>query len=201
MGTLDIVLTGVLFLFFVIGFVKGLVRTIIHLLAMVLTVYMVFNSGHLVRQELMKYFSFNPTISTVLAYIVMILVIMLMAKFITLIMSKLVEILQLKFLNRLLGGLFGVLNGVFFIIIFLVLIEFLPVQEEFYRATKDSYIINYVKNIKNNINLDIPDFTKPNIPDFTKPKNISEEIINHINNSAQDSKKTIEDLIKKSLEK
>lgn len=193
MGTLDIVLTGVLFLFFVIGFVKGLVRTIIHLLAMVLTVYMVFNSGHLVRQELMKYFSFNPTISTVLAYIVMILVIMLMAKFITLIMSKLVEILQLKFLNRLLGGLFGVLNGVFFIIIFLVLIEFLPVQEEFYRATKDSYIINYVKNIKNNINLDIPD--------FTKPKNISEEIINHINNSAQDSKKTIEDLIKKSLEK
>ena len=197
MSTLDIVLAGVLFLFFIIGFVKGIIRTIVHLAALILTVYMILNSGQFVKYELMNYFSLNPTVSTILAYFVMILIIILIAKFVNMILDKLVEIFQLKFINRLLGGLFGIFNGALLIAIFLVFLEFLPVQEEFYQITKDSYIINYVKNAKDSINLDVKKSEKAK----TKLETKSEKIMKQVSEKAKEHREKVEEFIEEHLEK
>jgi len=193
MSTIDIVLAVILFAFFVLGFMKGLIKTVVQLLALVLTLYLMSTSGHLVKTELISRFSLDPTLATVLAYVVMALVIFIMAKLVILVLNNLVDALQLKAVNRILGGLFGILNACFIFALILVLIEFLPIQEKFYHATKNSNIVSYVRNAKNAI--------KADLPDAIIPEKFSEELKDKISGKMYENKDKVEDFIEDQIKK
>ena len=193
MSTIDIVLAVILFAFFVLGFMKGLIKTVVQLLALVLTLYLMSTSGHPVKTELISRFSLDPTLATVLAYVVMALVIFIMAKLVILVLNNLVDALQLKAVNRILGGLFGILNACFIFALILVLIEFLPIQEKFYHATKNSNIVSYVRNAKNAI--------KADLPDAIIPEKFSEELKDKISGKMYENKDKVEDFIEDQIKK
>ncbi|MFO7895491.1 MAG: CvpA family protein [Candidatus Cloacimonadales bacterium] len=160
MSIIDIVLSVVIVVFFSLGFAKGLIKSVVQLLGLIATIYLITTSGHLVQSELINRFGLQPALATIAAYIVIALIIFIMVKLMSWLLESLVGLLQLKFFNRLLGGLFGILYSFFIVALLLVLIEFLPVADTFYEATADSKIINYVRNSKDNIKLEIPDFHK-----------------------------------------
>src|SRR6056297_2829207 len=107
MSVIDIVLSVMIVIFFSLGFSKGLIRSVIQLLGLIATVYLITTSGHFVKAELVSRFDLQPVLATIAAYLVIALIIFLMAKLIGWLLESLDGLLQLKFFNRLLGGVFG----------------------------------------------------------------------------------------------
>lgn len=112
MNTIDIIL--LIFLGF--GLIRGLIRGIIvelaTFLAIILGIYGAIYFSFYVSEELKQYISLNPATMKAFSFgitlIVIMISVMLLAKWLT----KVVKSVSLGFLNRLLGGIFGLLKQV-----------------------------------------------------------------------------------------
>ena len=145
MNLIDVIFGIFLLVFFVIGFKKGFISSVVYLLGLIIAVFLSGKIGYDVRIALMEKFTISETIAMIIAYILIFLVIMLIAKIVIIILNKIVTFLNLKFLDRILGGLFGILNGILILAILLIILDISPISKIVAKGTENSKISSFVR--------------------------------------------------------
>lgn len=144
MNFLDIILICIVTLFLIRGFLRGLVQEVLSLIAIVLAVILASNYQHLVVPHLTLYITSEMTVS-VLSYVVIffgtLMVFWLIAKFI----KSILDISLLGWIDRLAGGVFGLVEGVLIGLICLMFLQtFMPKSDfvqESYLAPRSQHMV------------------------------------------------------------
>lgn len=145
MNLVDVILGIFILAFLINGIIKGFISSVVHLLGLIIAVFLIGKIGYDVRIALMEKFTIGETIATIIAYILIFLVIMLIAKIVIMILHKIVTFLNLKFLDRILGGLFGILNGILILAILLIILDISPISKIVAQGTENSKISSFVR--------------------------------------------------------
>ncbi|MBN1948483.1 MAG: CvpA family protein [Candidatus Cloacimonetes bacterium] len=140
MHILDVIFGILLVLLILNGIRRGFVASFIQLIGLGLVVVAITRLGPWVRSLVSERFGLGEILASIVAYILIFLIIMLMVKLIIFFIHRIVDFLRLKWLNRLLGAFFGLLNGIIIICILIVLMKVSPFASESYEFTRGSYI-------------------------------------------------------------
>ena len=152
---LDITLMAILIITFNLGIVKGLIRQIIGIVAVIIGLILaVFNYPY-VSQFYMRLIS-NQTVSNLLGFFTVFIAVLCLGWLIAYLLSKLAKG-PLKFLNHVLGGVLGFLKGILIsgVVVFALLI--FPVDKT---ALKESQLSPYCLKITKAIYYLIPESLK-----------------------------------------
>ncbi len=151
MHILDIILGVFLILFLINGIRKGFITGFIHLVGLILAVVIIGSTGNLVKTGLINQFHLSETLALILAYILIFLIIMIIAKITILIVHRVVQFLNLMWLNRLLGAVLGVFNGLLIIALLILGLNLLPFHEQIRGFTDKSSIAYNVRKVVENL--------------------------------------------------
>ena len=136
MNFLDILLIGIVAIFFIRGIFRGLVKEVLSLTAVVLGVFLASRYQHLLVPHLELYIKSEMTVDA-LAYVSVflgtVIIFWLLAKFI----RSVLDISLLGWVDRTAGGVFGLIEGV---LIGLILLTFVQAFAPESRWFKESYI-------------------------------------------------------------
>ena len=144
------------------GFSKGLILELTTFIGMILGVIAAFYFWKDLSDLLSAYFSFGPIALKFISYSIIFLAVMLIAWIIGKIITKIVDLVLLGWLNKLLGAVFGLLKGVIVAALLLMIIVFFDKNEKvithqakeksmFYQALSaiiPDYILYYQKEDK-----------------------------------------------------
>lgn len=157
---LDIVLVAVLLITFILGIVKGLIRQIIGIAAVVIGLILAVYNYSYVSQFYIRLVS-HQTVSNLLGFFTVFIAVLCVGWFIAYLLSKLAKG-PLKFFNHALGGGLGLLKGILIsgVIVFALLI--FPVDKS---GLKESQLSPYCLKITKAIYYLIPENLKQ---DFRK---------------------------------
>ena len=133
MNTLDIILSIFLLLGMVRGFFKGFFVELAGLIALIVGIYGAIHFSHRMHEFLLLFITWNEQYLSILAFALTFILIVVIISIIGKILTRMAGMLALGLVNRLLGGLFGLLKMAFLASIFLMFLnrsEALKIEEE-----------------------------------------------------------------------
>ncbi len=161
---LDIILSLFLVFFLFVGYKKGFISSIISLVGLSAIVILIGRFAPLAKEGLIGRFALSPISATVLSYVLIVVLIMLIAKIIKIILHKIIIFLEMNWLDKLLGSVFGLMNGVLILMLIVITIDILPISDNIWEHTKNSKLTNSIRiltqDVENNLLNKIP---QPNI--------------------------------------
>ena len=107
MNFIDIIISIFVLLFAYKGLKRGIIKELISLLSLILGIYIAINFSFLLEDYLSKNLSKYEEFVSIISFIVVFLIVFLFLKTAGFVIKKLVKTLQLGFLDKLLGLLFG----------------------------------------------------------------------------------------------
>ena len=110
MAILDIVLLLCFIPAVVKGLSKGLINELISLVSILLGAWLAFKFSGVVSTWLSQYLQLDPKVVNVIAFAIIVILVILLLYFIGQLLTKVVKITTLGWLNRLLGMVFGILK-------------------------------------------------------------------------------------------
>ncbi len=144
MHIIDIILGIFLLIFIIKGIRNGLIQSVVGLIGLILTILAITKFGTFVKLTLIENFGLNEILSLIIAYILIVILVYLITRIIIKILHLVIGMLHLGWLNRLLGMVFGLLNGALIIAIMLALINLAPKSETINNFISPSKIVRYV---------------------------------------------------------
>lgn len=157
---LDIIFLLILLFSIIFGLFRGFVKEILSLIFLILSIVLgiVFYSD---GGRLLHGFFKNRQLSNIAGFIVVFTVVMISGYIITYFIKKILVIGPLKSIDRILGGIFGIVRGVLISIVLLFAIVYLPVKKNSIINSKLSpYLYNMVKIVKGYLPDNINSFLK-----------------------------------------
>ncbi len=117
----DLILLSLLFIFSITGFRKGIVIEIASLLSFFAGIIGGIKFSPFVSDIINSFFSWNPTVTKIIAFIIVFIVCVRITTLAAKIITKALKLAFLGLINRILGALFGLLKGaiIFGFLIFL----------------------------------------------------------------------------------
>jgi len=112
------------------GFSKGLIIELATLIGMIVGILAAWYFSADLTAWLKDYFSFGPTVTRMISYALIFLAVMLVFWIIGKIITKVVDLVMLGWLNKLLGAVFGLLKGVIVAALLLMIIVFFDKNEK-----------------------------------------------------------------------
>ena len=150
MNVLDIIIICLLVIFFIRGLFRGLVQEVLSLAAVVLAVYLASSFRHLLVPHLQRYIETQMIVNGLaygLIFVGTLIVFWLLAK----LLKSILDISMLGWIDRTMGGLFGLLEGVLISLILLMFIQsFAPNSawlKESYLAPRSQHLIRMVGDL------------------------------------------------------
>ena len=126
MGVIDWIILAVLLIFTFFGWRKGLLANVVQLCGYILTFFLVSHYYPLVQRSLILKYHFAKWLATIVSVILIVALIVVIARLVIYILEKFLHALKLTSLNRGLGAVLGVVNGILVVIILMVVLDFLP---------------------------------------------------------------------------
>lgn len=126
MGGIDWIIIIFLLVFIVIGIRRGLAGALIQLAGFILSFFLVGHYYPLLANQLMLKYGIMKFWATIFAVIMILVLLAVIVRFVTWAFNRFLKSLKLSNLNRFLGALFGFLNGLLFVIIFSVVMDYMP---------------------------------------------------------------------------
>ncbi|MBW6515867.1 MAG: CvpA family protein [Candidatus Cloacimonetes bacterium] len=151
MNFLDIILMIFLLIFFVIGLKRGFILSFLQLLGIILVIVLVRQFGVIIREDIHVRLGISETWAIILGYVVIFIIVMILAKLISLILEKLMALISMGWLNNFIGGIFSVLFGFAIIIILVLLIEISSISTSLGKVREESKIYSAARVIAENI--------------------------------------------------
>ncbi len=192
MNILDIIL-GVFLLFLIFkGLRKGFIKSVINLIGLLVIIIFITKFGYVVKQLLITKYGLSEIIAMIGSYILIALGIFIIIRIIIKILHSIVDIMNLEWLNKLLGMLFGLFNGFLIIAILLALINMVPYSKQISDYVSHSKIVYYVKESTELVKIDFPNL-------FDKHGKLGkkvEEIKKMVNESTDKAKEKIKEKTK-----
>ncbi len=180
MNSIDIILSVFMFIFFLIGFRKGFIATIIHLAAFVLFFVLIAYAGPVLKEIVILYLNVNNFAAIVISYLIIFLFIFLISYILIKIITKILKTLKINWINRLLGGFLGIFNALIIITILFLIFSFLPINNHTkHSLIEQSKILSFIDvatkdlNVKN---ISTPDPIDQKIRELMKKNKKDEKI-------------------------
>jgi membrane protein required for colicin V production len=126
MGIIDWIILAFLLFFTVSGFRRGLAGAIIHFAGFILGFFLIGHYYPLLANQLMLKYDLGKSLATAIAIILILILIIVIVRFVIWAIDRFIKALQLSGLNRWLGGLLGLINGLICVIILTVVIDYMP---------------------------------------------------------------------------
>lgn len=169
MNYLDIIIAIILLLFGFKGFRRGLIIEVVTLLALVVGLYGAMHFSDFTAERLVEYIEVKPeylnTIAFVLTFILLVIIVNLIGRA----ASKLAKTLELGFLDKIGGFVFGAAKGLLLCSVFVVVfnnLQFFGIVKE--EAKKESKLFPYVEQTVPYLYQGygmVKDFVKETMPD------------------------------------
>ena len=153
MGTIDIILSVFILIFFLIGFRKGFVATVIHLAAFILFFVLIAFLGPLLKGILILNFNIGDVAAVIISYVIIFLFIFFISLSLIKIITKILKTLKINWINRFLGGFLGIINALIIIAILFLLFTLIPFPKDKNNMIKQSQILTWVELTTKDINL------------------------------------------------
>jgi len=148
MNSLDLFILIVISLFFIRGVFRGLVLELVSVAGLIFGYLIAITYVDFFSTLLIKYFPILPkSASTIISFIALFIVINIVLRFIGNILTRTLKFAMLGWLNRILGGFFGLLKGILVLSILVFLLSFIPFSSEFIEKTgaKESIVFPLLK--------------------------------------------------------
>lgn len=126
MGIIDWLILLILLAFTFLGLRKGLGATLVQIGGMIAAFLLVGHFYPLLRNSMIAKYSMHHTLATVIAVVLIIVMIAVVVRLVIWILNALLKAMHLSGLNRLLGTLFGFVNGLLLVIVIMAGLDFLP---------------------------------------------------------------------------
>lgn len=126
MGIIDWVILVFLLFFLGYGFKRGFAAMLIQILGYIALFLLVGQYFPLVRNALVQSFSFNSFIASLVSFILISFLIYVLSRLVILLLSRTLKMLKLSFMNRLVGGIFGLINALLIVMIVTVVLDYIP---------------------------------------------------------------------------
>jgi membrane protein required for colicin V production len=123
MNFLDIIFILIIVLFAIQGFRKGLIYEMASLAGLILGIYAAFQFASSIEVYLIEYLRIPERYSTIAAFILVFIGVVLLLHLIGKIIEKIVDLVALGILNKLAGAVFGVLKALVLLSLTLLLIN------------------------------------------------------------------------------
>ncbi|MCK4654938.1 MAG: CvpA family protein [Candidatus Cloacimonetes bacterium] len=191
MNILDIILCVFLLILIFNGFRKGFIKSVISLLGLVVIVIVIAKTGHLFKGMLIVKLGFGEILAVISSYILIAIIIILISKLVIYILHSIIEFLNLNWLNKLLGVLFGLFCGTLIIAIILIVLNISPFEKSIREFTSDSKIVTTVRTITDKL-----ESRYPEIKDIKKP---FQEQMNKVEKSIAEKTEDVEEKFKDKL--
>ncbi|MEW6457276.1 MAG: CvpA family protein [Acidobacteriota bacterium] len=132
---LDLIIIFIFIFSFILGIVRGLFREVTSIVSIVAGLFLAFGYWQDVSLKIIKWIK-DPTYSEVISFFGILIGVILLGKLIGLVISKIFLRGPLEFLDRALGGIFGILKGFIISVALILIMVFLPL---FLDSMKKSY--------------------------------------------------------------
>lgn len=139
---LDLLLVVPLLFFGYHGYRKGLIIEVTSLAAFILGLYFAFFFSDFTAGILKEYFTIQTKYMAAIAFVVTFIVVLLIVLAVGKIVEKFIDILLLGFLNKLAGGVFGMLKGALFLSIIIFVINYFDASHSIIKQkAKDNSVL------------------------------------------------------------
>ena len=126
MGIIDWIILAFLLFFTISGYRRGLAGAIIHFAGFILGFLLIGHYYPLLANQLMLKYDLGKSLATFIAIILILILIIVITRFVIWAIDRFIKALQLSGLNRFLGALLGLINGLICVIILTVVIDYMP---------------------------------------------------------------------------
>lgn len=126
MGLIDWIILIVLAIWVILGVRRGLVGAIVQFGGGILTFFLIGHYYPLLANQLMIKYSHSKTLAAVISIVLILVLFIVVIRFVTWILNRFVKAIGLTWVNRLLGGLLGFINGILIIMILMAGLDYLP---------------------------------------------------------------------------
>lgn len=134
MNIIDLILSIFLLLGIIRGIFKGFVAELAGLVALIVGVYAAIHYSEPIYSLLTVFFSWEEKVLAIIAFALTFFLVALLISLLGRIISKMLSLLALGLVNRLLGGIFGMLKMAFLASLFLMFLE----SFELFQADKET---------------------------------------------------------------
>jgi len=147
MNWIDIVILCFILLMLILGIKKGLIIGLASFVALVLGIYAAVHFTNWVDKLLTDHLGWNghwlPVISFAIIFLLVVIAVMLLAKG----LEKLLKLVGIGFLNRLFGGIFGILIAVFILSVIIFIFNHAdPGEKIIHKSAKENSVLySYVE--------------------------------------------------------
>lgn len=132
---IDIIILIIVVISFIIGIVRGFVKELSTLLGLILGIYLASQKYPLLEKYVAGVFP-NATASKVISFIIIFLVVFFVTILLGVLLQKVIKLIMLGWLDKILGGIFGIVKGVLIVWLLLVLaIELFPKTENYIKKS------------------------------------------------------------------
>jgi membrane protein required for colicin V production len=178
MQIIDIVLGIFLLALIFNGFRKGLIASVLGVFGLILIIIFIAKFSKPLQNMLILELGVQEVLAMIVSYVLIILVISLTIRLISYLLKKVLSALNLGCADRILGMVFGLINGMLIIGIILVALDLSPLRKYVPEYTKNSIIVKYIRVGTNLIEGNIPDIESVKKPIEDKMQEVDEKINN-----------------------
>ena len=176
MQIIDIILSVILFLFLLNGLRKGLIASVLGIFGLIIIIILIARFSKPLQNMLIIELGLQEILAVAISYVLIVLVITLTIRLISFLLKKLMSVLNLGCADRILGMIFGLINGVLIIAILLLALDLTPLKKHLPKYTKDSVIIGYIRYGTNLIEAKVPDLDSLKKPLENKIQEVDDKV-------------------------
>lgn len=126
MGIIDWSILVLLLFFFVWGLRRGFAAMLVQLLGYIALFLLVGQYFPLVKQSLIDKFSFPSALASVVSFVLIAILIGITARLVIYILTRTLKLVHLSTINRVFGGIFGLLTALLIMMVIAVVLDYLP---------------------------------------------------------------------------
>lgn len=126
MGAIDWIILAVLMVFVYLGWRRGLVAAIVQLCGYILSFFLVGHYYPLVQRSLILRYHLAHWLARLFSVLLIIVLIVVVVRIVIYILNRVLKAIKLSTLNKAGGATLGLFNGLLIVIIFMVILDFIP---------------------------------------------------------------------------
>jgi membrane protein required for colicin V production len=146
MTYLDITILAILLGFLIKGIAVGLLKQVFSIMGLVVGLALAWKFCPVVSDFGIRV-GIHRTISMIIAFLLIYIIVASIARSLGNFAHKTVEALFLGWINRFVGGIFGLIEGVLFIVIILVLISFTPLNKQIQKMEGRAPVLQQMRKL------------------------------------------------------
>ncbi|MCB5262219.1 MAG: CvpA family protein [Candidatus Cloacimonetes bacterium] len=126
MGVIDWTIIAFLLVLTYFGLKCGLVGAIVQFAGVILNFFLIGHYYPLLANRLVLKFGLSKTLSVMISVVLILVLVVVVTRFVIWILNRFIKVLNLGWMNRLLGAILGLLNGLILVIVFTLVMDYMP---------------------------------------------------------------------------